>query len=128
MARIALPSSAFAQQPTSKSSRREHDEKYLDWIRSLPCIVTGREAQAAHVSYAEPAYGKLGRGLGAKESDRWTVPLCQDEHARQHQMNERAYWQSVGIDPCIIAMALFSAFPNAEKALLIIRNVERRAI
>jgi len=127
MARVAYHPEAFQQQPTGKQSKRVKDEKYLDFIRSLPCIVTGRQpVEAAHISYAEPKYGKLGRGKQSKESDCWTVPLCPEEHRIQSNMNEQAYWRRVGIDPCVVAMALYAAYPSEARALLAIRNIERR--
>jgi len=124
--RIVRDPEAFTKQPTGKTSRREKNEGYLDFIRSLPCIVTRKEpVEAAHVSYAEPRAGKLGRGKSAKESDCWALPLHPDEHRRQHSMGEREYWHSVGIDPCVIAAFLYAAYPNRDRALLIINNVER---
>jgi hypothetical protein len=117
---------AFMNQPTGKQSKRDKDAGYLDFIRSLPCIVTRREpVEAAHVSYAVPEYGKLGRGKGSKESDRWAVPLCPEEHHRQHTMNEQAYWRSTGIDPCIVAALLYAAYPSRDRALLVINNIQR---
>lgn len=127
MARVALPSTAFSLQPTGKGSKRVEKPDYLEFIRSLPCIVTGRnDVEAAHISYLEPRYGKLGRGKGAKESDLWAIPLHRDEHSRQHTMAEREYWRSVGIDPCVVALCLYAAYPNRERALLVINNIERR--
>lgn len=126
MARVAYNPEAFTRQPTGKASKRVEKPAYLDFIRSLPCIVTRREpVEAAHVSYPEPRAGKLGRGKGAKESDCWAVPLHPDEHRRQHSMGEREYWQSAGVDPCIIAAFLHAAYPNRERALLVINNIQR---
>lgn len=120
------PETAFSLQPTGKGSKREKAPDYLEWVRSLPCLVTGTwPVEAAHVSYAEPRAGKLGRGKGSKESDRWAVPLSPEEHAKQHSMGEREYWRSVGIDPCVTAAFLWAAFPNRERALLVINNIER---
>lgn len=120
---------AFSLQPTGKGSKRVEKPAYLDFIRSLPCIVTRREGtEAAHVSYAEPRAGKLGRGKASKESDCWAVPLHPDEHRRQHGMDEREYWQSVGIDPLPIAAFLHAAYPNRERALLIITNIQRGSL
>lgn len=125
MYQIARPSTAFSEQPTGKSSKRVKDGDYLDFIRSLPCLVTRKEGvEAAHVSYAVPEYGKLGRGKGTKESDRWAVPLSPDEHRKQHTGDEREYWRSVGIDPCITAALLYAAYPSREKALLVINHVK----
>lgn len=126
MARIAYNPEAFKRQPTGKASKRVEKPAYLDFIRSLPCIVTRREpVEAAHVSFAAPQYGKLGRGKGSKESDQWAVPLHPDEHRKQHSMNEQAYWQSVGIDPCIVAALLWASYPNRDRALLVINNIQR---
>jgi hypothetical protein len=127
MARVARHPEAFTLQPTGKQvSRRERDESYLDFVRSLPCIVTRRTegVEAAHISYQEPKYGKLGRAKSTKESDRWAIPLCSEEHRRQHSMGERAYWNSVGIDPCIVAMSLYAAFPSEPRAILVISHIE----
>ena len=127
MFRIA-PQPAFEAHRV-KTKKRAKNPDYLAWLHSLPCIVTGRnDVEAAHVSYEAPAYGKLGRGKSQKEEDRWAVPLCAEEHRRQHSMNERAYWRSVGIDPCFVALALYGAYPNTELALFIIRHIERRPI
>lgn len=117
---------AFTLQPTGKQSKRVEKPAYLDFIRSLPCIVTRREpVEAAHVSYADPRAGKLGRGKASKESDCWAVPLHPDEHRRQHSMGERNYWQSVGIDPVVIAAFLHAAYPSRDRALLVINNITR---
>lgn len=126
MARVAYDPEAFTRQPTGKGSKRVEQPAYLDFIRSLPCIVTRRgPVEAAHVSYSVPEYGKLGRGKGSKESDRWAVPLCPEEHQRQHSMNEQEYWRSVGIDPCIVAALLYAAYPSRDRALLVINNIQR---
>lgn len=104
------------------------DTAYLSFVRSLPCVVTGNfPVDVAHVSYAAPEYGKTGRGKGQKEDDRWTVPLHPLEHRAQHSGNERAYWQRVGIDPCVIALALWGCYPNEELALLVIEHANRQA-
>lgn len=86
---------------------------YLAWIHTLPCVVTGRnEVQAAHVSYAMPWYGHYGRGKGTKAPDRFALPLCASEHTRQHSMNEKAFWDSVGINPHELANTLFGIWSD----------------
>ena len=126
---FALRKQGFDQQPTGKKSKPVKDKDYLSFLHNLPCIVTGRTpVEAAHISYAEPKYGKLGRGKASKESDLWAVPLHKSEHDRQHSMNERAYWRSVGIDPCVVALSLYVACPDVERGELIIRNIERRIL
>jgi len=126
---FALRKQGFDNQPTGKQSKRVKDGAYLDFIRSLPCIVTGREpVEAAHISFAEPRYGKLGRGKASKESDCWAVPMHADAHRAQHSMDERAYWRLIGIDPCFVAVCLYAAYPSHERAMLVIRNIERRPL
>lgn len=86
---------------------------YLDWIRELPCIVTGRVGvEAAHISTASPAHGHFGRGNGMKASDRWTLPLCPVEHRIQHQMREAEYWSTRGIDPYLAALVLWGLYSD----------------
>lgn len=126
--RLARPETAFSQQPVGKHSKPTKDKDYLAFLHELPCIVTGRTpVEAAHISYADPRAGKLGRGKGRKESDCWAVPLCQEEHALQHTMDEQAYWRSVGIDPVPVAAFLYAACPSVERAMLVIRSIRRPA-
>ena len=123
---FAVPKRGFDLQPTGKSSKRVEKPSYLDFIRSLPCIVTRREGvEAAHISYSDPERGKVGRGKASKESDCWAIPLSPEEHRRQHSMDEREYWRSVGIDPVPIAAFIHAAYPSRERALLIINNIVR---
>lgn len=97
--------------PTPKR-RPAKSKDYLAFLHTLPCTVTGRhEVQAAHVSFASLPYGAYGRGKSHKVNDRWALPLCEEEHRRQHNMNERDYWDSVGINPhllCLILWGLYS--------------------
>jgi len=90
---------------------------YLAWLHSLPCVVTGRnDVQAAHVSFAMPWYGHYGRAKGTKAPDRFALPLCSDEHARQHSMNEIDFWDSVGINPHELANTLWGIFSDYDEA------------
>ena len=81
---------------------------YLKFLHLLPCAVTGRRdaIQAAHLSFPNAALGHYGRPKGLKVSDRWTLPLCAEEHAKQHSGNEREYWSAVGIDPHVLALTI----------------------
>ena len=86
---------------------------YLEWLRELPCIVTGMiGVEAAHVSTASPIHGHYGRGKGQKASDRWCLPLCPVEHRKQHGMNETAYWASVGINPHLACLILWGVYSD----------------
>lgn len=63
------------------------DKPYLKYVRSLPCIITGREGEdidPAHISY--------GRYSQAKSGDDLVLPLWNLEHMKQHQTGEVKYW------------------------------------
>ncbi|TCL70604.1 DUF968 domain-containing protein [Rhizobium sp. BK251] len=89
---------------------------YLAWLHTLPCVVTGQSVvEAAHVSFSAPWHGHYGRAKGTKAPDRFALPLCKSEHDRQHSMNERAYWDSVGINPHELANTLFGIFSDYDE-------------
>lgn len=96
--------------PKSKPTK---SKGYLSFLHQLPCVVTGvHTVEAAHLSYAEPQYGHYGRGKGSKAPDRWALPLSPEQHRRQHSMNEQEYWQSVGINPHVLALSLFGLWSD----------------
>lgn len=73
--------------PPRRATRRWHhgparDERYKAWIRTLPCEICGRHAQAAHT-------GNDG-GMGEKPSDYTCIPLC----AKCHITGKHAYHNS----------------------------------
>jgi len=115
---------AFTGSGGKKKRPREHDKAHLDFIRSLPCLVTGkRPVEAAHLRYPDLRYGKTSVGMGEKPDDRWTVPLHRDQHRDQHAAgDERGWWASHGIDPVPVAMALSQCGQDEELALEIIRS------
>lgn len=85
---------------------------HLDMIRSLPCLLSGRPAEAAHIRYPDPAYDKPETGAGRKPDDRWTVPLAPELHRLnkgcQHDAgDERSWWLGFGIDPLAVAQKLW---------------------
>ena len=46
--------------------------------------------------------------MARKVSDRFTVPICRLHHRELHRRgNERAWWQSQGIDPLAMAATLW---------------------
>jgi hypothetical protein len=88
---------------------REKNDKHLDFIRSLPCLVCGdnTSTEAAHIRMADLRAGKQSTGMAQKPHDRFTVPLCGECHRKQHDMNEVPFWHFAGIDPIFVALALF---------------------
>lgn len=102
---IQIAKSAPAYFPKRKPSK---SASYLSWLRSLPCVITGRYGvEAAHVSFPAPNYAHYGRAKSSKASDRWALPLSADQHRAQHNMNEAEFWREAGIDPHIVAMVLW---------------------
>jgi hypothetical protein len=48
------------------------------------------------------------RALGRKASDEFAVPLCRVHHRAVHRArDERAWWQTAGIDPIKVARKLW---------------------
>lgn len=84
---------------------------HLDLIRQLPCLLSGRPAEAAHVRYADSSHGKTETGMGRKPDDCWVVPLCPELHRLadgcQHDSDERKWWAQFNIDPLKVAELLW---------------------
>ena len=82
--------------------------RHLTFVRQLPCVVCGRAApsEAAHVRSGSDG------GAGMKPSDRYTVSLCSDCHALQHQFGELTFWSTVRIDPLNVAFRLWTVSGN----------------
>jgi hypothetical protein len=95
----------------------------LVFIRSLPCIVCGNDisTEAAHIRFSDASLAKPSTGIGIKPADYWTLPLCGGCHRKQHQGNERAFWNNVGIDACLYALRLFSVSGNYERGLAVLK-------
>ena len=91
---------------------------HLEFIRSLPCLTCGKfpPCQAAHIRCGTDG------GIGLKPSDRYAVPLCSACHARQHQLGERSFWQSVGIEPHPYAAVLWLCSGFSETGQRIVRK------
>ena len=107
--RIARPDTAFSLQPKTAKARK--DKGYLQWLHSVPCIVTGTlPVEAAHLSTANPEYGHMGRGKGQKSNDRWALPLSPAEHRKQHHAGEAMYWISCAINPYFAALVLHGLY------------------
>jgi hypothetical protein len=68
----------------------------------LGAALTYARRYAHHIKFAEP------QAMGRKVSDRFTVPVCRLHHRELHRRGpERAWWESLGIEPLSIALALW---------------------
>ncbi|QIO34348.1 DUF968 domain-containing protein [Bradyrhizobium sp. 1(2017)] len=89
---------------------RQRDERYLAYIRTLPCCICGdnTSTEAAHlrVGLISASTPKRATGMGEKSSDKWALPLCSRHHREQHRMNELEFWASYGINPFELAISL----------------------
>lgn len=124
--RVRRPEDAFTV--AKRRSPRRRAEAHLAFIRTLPCVVCGKcgETEAAHVRYGDRMAGKRPTGMQEKPDDRFTVPLCAQHHRlqsdAQHNSNERQWWARIGIDPLILALALFGVSGDWESGAGIVRD------
>jgi len=83
---------------------RERDRDHLKFVATQGCLVCGRTpSDAHHIRFAEE------RAMGRKVSDRFTVPICRLHHRELHRRgDERAWWQSQGLDPLAFAATLWA--------------------
>ena len=67
------------------------NKKHLRFVASLPCVICRRtDVQAAHIRSGN------GAGVGMKSGDDCTIPLCITCHRKQHESNERTWWEAYG--------------------------------
>jgi hypothetical protein len=106
-----------------KKDPRQFDDKHLDFIRALPCVVCldNVSVEAAHVRMSDRRAAKINAGVGQKPHDRWALPLCGKHHREQHGMNEGKFWDCVLIDPIFVALALYSVSGDMERGEMIIQ-------
>lgn len=77
--------------PKPKTPR---DPKYLKFIRSKRCCITGRLAEPHH----ESGLGDSG-GMGLKCSDHFTLPLNRDMHRERDWLGYITFWEKYNKDP-----------------------------
>ena len=83
--------------------RRMRDKNHIRFVAKQPCLICGRQpADPHHLQFAQP------QALGRKVSDEFTVPLCRGHHREVHRCgDEAAWWSKAGVDPTIVARALW---------------------
>ncbi len=127
---IKRPETAFSNAPVGKQAKRKRvkNDAHLDFIRSLPCVITGTHpVEAAHIRYASRIYGKRATGAGEKPDDAWTIPLSPAKHREQHGMDEEMFWLRHGIDPLQVAAALYANSGDDDQGRLILSEARNKA-
>ncbi len=84
--------------------RRIRDRAHRKFVSAQACLICGRQpSDAHHLRAAQP------RALGRKVSDEFTVPLCRIHHREVHRgANEPEWWNRFGVDPYLVAAALWA--------------------
>jgi hypothetical protein len=100
---------------------------HLDFIRTLPCLITGKKAEAAHVSFTLKVAGKADKGVGKKADDVYVLPLSHTMHMQQHDhpKGEVGFWAARGLDRkdvVILCLRLWLASGDMQQALRVIND------
>lgn len=64
--------------------------EYMDFVRGLPCAVTGKVPSDPHHT--------LGRGMGIKGSDFSCIPLCREAHTYLHDHGVEEFQRYYGVN------------------------------
>ncbi|RJR07932.1 DUF968 domain-containing protein [Candidatus Parcubacteria bacterium] len=68
-------------------------EKYLNFVRSMPCSVCGKmDTEAHHIRFA------YNSGTGMKPSDTWAIPLCRHHHRAIHDAGIKTFHAQTGLN------------------------------
>ena len=81
---------------------KKEDLKYLEWLKTQPCVKFGFDCQGDIV----PAHQNLFYGImGGKSFDRWALPLCMYHHtmsqAAEHS-GKKTFWRGYELAQLII--------------------------
>lgn len=131
--RIVRDPAAFNTSRRAKETEAVKSAPHLDFIRSLPSVLSGRSpCEAAHINFADRRYGKPERGKGTKADDCWTLPLTAAEHrdgpnAQHRTGNEERWWTEQGIDACALAARLWAVSGDFEAGTLIVETARVQA-
>lgn len=108
---------------------RQHNEKHLQFVRGLPCVVCGNnvETEAAHIRSGYRPAAKRPTGMAEKPDDAWTLPLCGRHHREQHEEGEMDFWKQHDIRPFEIAAYLWLASGDQERGEQIVEASRARS-
>ena len=105
---------------------RQHNEKHLEFIRACPCVMCldNTSTEAAHLRMADERADKRMVGIGEKPDDCWTLPLCGACHRRQHEIDEKQFWDFGEKDPVFLCLALWRVSGDVEAGERIVRAAQ----
>ena len=96
------------------------DEDYLDFVRTMPCVVCYRcesliiPAEAAHIGLTTSR-----RGLGQKCPDNETLPLCVAHHREGpdsiHRIGPHAFFERFHLDRDALIRLVQKAFADQNR-------------
>lgn len=88
-----------------KPPKRIRDKKHMAAVREGGCCICGNPVADAH----HLRYVGHGRGMGIKNGDNWTIPLCREHHDQLHMFgDEKTFLDLHGIDGAELAKSLWS--------------------
>lgn len=72
-------------------------KKHLAFVRSKGCLISFNGQRCNQRPEAHHLMKMGGRGMGLKESDEWTVPLCRYHHSEVTDYgDEEKFWNKYG--------------------------------
>jgi hypothetical protein len=94
-----------------RGEKQRRSPAHRKWVAGHACAVCGTftAIECAHVRTGTDG------GVGVKPSDAWTISLCRDHHAEQHQIGERAFEQRHSIDMKALAAEFARKSPHRAK-------------
>jgi len=90
--------------PHPKPPKRVRSKKHMAAVREGGCSICGNPAADAH----HIRIAGHGRGLGIKNGDDWTIPLCRRHHDELHAFgDEKLFLDLHGVDGVALAQSLW---------------------
>lgn len=126
--RMVIPPTAFAATSGRQKRNKIESKVHLAAIRDLPCCIclSMSGIEAAHVRSSSAQFAKPETGMGTRPSDAWTLPLCAHHHRlapdSQHNVGEDKFWSRYGINPFVLALALWEATGDEYRMAMIVER------
>lgn len=98
----------------SSATETPRSSEYVSYVRSHPCAICRRPADAHH------AFGR--RGIGSKASDFTCVPLCPPHHMELHQIGRTSFERQYRVALMEIAFNLLHRFTAGTWVTLVLEG------